>query len=114
MKKQFPIINIILSAAIIFSILFQSFHSYEHFLTQISEKKCLHHSLSKSDITHQHKGFEKCFTCEFTFSNFLKATPQSLLTPINYNFEKTNSFFSTKINFFFSGISYSLRGPPLS
>ena len=114
MKKQNKIVGFLLSAAIIGSILFQSFHSYDHFLTQLAEKKCHHQSKSATDITHQHKGFEKCFSCEFAFSSFVKATLFSVKPSSHFNFEKLSTTFQKEKFSFFSGISYALRGPPLS
>lgn len=113
MKKKFVLINALMSIVILFAILFQSFHSYEHLVNQITEKKCLHKHVSDKEITHQHKHFDKCFVCEFAFSSYISSNIQSFSFPNDfYVFRK--DFYSTKeSNLYFSGISYSLRGPPI-
>jgi hypothetical protein len=97
-----------------FALLFQSAHSYEHFLVQLSEKNCHHQSKSAFDITHEHNGFEKCFSCEFVFSSFLKQNTLTIEKSVVSNFKKSShKLFSTTFSSF-SGISYALRGPPLT
>jgi len=111
MKKKIAILNFVLSAVVLFAMLFQSFHSYEHLAKQLSEKHCLHEHHSKAEITHQHHGAEHCFLCEFTFHSFI--------APDVFSFEVY--FSHTEIPYFiasvetpqsFSGSLYSLRGPP--
>jgi hypothetical protein len=111
MKNRFAIINLGFAIAVLFSILFQSFHSFEHLEKQLSEKQCHHRYHSDSEITHQHHNFDHCYVCEFTFSNFISPVtffhePQLSTTAIPYFFTKTQT------RQFFSGSSYSLRGPP--
>jgi archaellum component FlaF (FlaF/FlaG flagellin family) len=71
MKKKFEIINALMSVVILFAILFQSVHSYEHLVKHLSEKKCLHKRVSSQEITHQHHNSNHCFVCEFGFSTFI-------------------------------------------
>lgn len=113
MKKKFVIINILMSIVILFAILFQSFHSYEHLVNQITEKKCLHKHVSDKEITHQHKHFDKCFVCEFAFSSYISSNTQSFSFSNDSYFFKNDSYFLKESNVYFSGISYSLRGPPI-
>lgn len=112
MKNKFAILNALMSVVILFAILFQSLHNYEHLLKQITEKKCFHKHVFDKEITHQHKHFDKCFVCEFAFSSFITSNIQSFSFNNDSNFFKKDSYFLQESNDFFSGISYSLRGPP--
>lgn len=112
MKRKFAIINFALSVAVLFSILFQSVHSYEHLAKQLSEKECLHEYKSSKEITHQHEAFENCFVCTFTLSSFIGSETIS--------FESRRTVLDLAIPFstsrmfpsFFTGALFSLRGPP--
>lgn len=98
---------------ILFAILFQSFHSFEHLAKQFSEKKCHHvYHEHKTELTHGHDGLEKCFVCEFAFSSYTT-------TPIKYfEFRKTEVstsytfFYSKEITQKFRGSLFALRAPP--
>ncbi|WP_309640080.1 hypothetical protein [Flavobacterium sp.] len=112
MKKRFAIINSTLMVAVLFSMLLQSVHSFEHLSKLFSEKQCHHKYTGQTEISHQHHPFDKCFVCEFTFSTFITPqtfshTPHFTIGLIPYCF-----FAPTEIIFSFSGSSYSLRGPP--
>lgn len=114
MKKKIFIINVLLSMAVLFSILFQSVHSCNHFSEKFKENfSHFHLSKNKADITDHHSFFEKCTVCDFNFSSF---------TTINFlvfTFYKNNVvkavvfFLSTPFFSFFKGSLYSLRGPPV-
>ena len=114
MKKQFAIINISLMITVLFAMLFQSLHSYEHLIQNLSEQKCHQkHIGSGTQLTHQHYNSEHCFACEFTFSSFI---PSELFT---FYFKKATivygySFFNSKeiINYF-KGSLFALRAPPI-
>lgn len=113
MKKKQLITSLFFAVAILFSILFQSFHGYEHMEKQLSQKECHHKYNSSSEITHQHKGFDHCFVCEFTFGSYISPKEFSYqLYPIHkeipYFFKAEETILS------FSGSLYSLRGPPVS
>ncbi|MFI0492139.1 MAG: hypothetical protein ACH345_11650, partial [Flavobacterium sp.] len=72
MKKKLILINFTLMIVVLFSILFQSFHSYEHLAKELSQEICHHkYNLHKTEFTHQHNNFEHCSICEFTFSNYI-------------------------------------------
>ena len=113
MKKFLVNTNAFMAVVILFAILFQSLHSYEHLVKEIITKKCLHKHVSSKQITHQHTKFDKCFVCEFAFSSFITSNIQSFSYCNDSNFYKNDSCFLTESNDFFSGISYSLRGPPI-
>ncbi len=112
MKNKFVVINSLLSIVILFSILFQSVHSYEHLAKQLTEKKCLHKHNSRLEITHEHHKFDHCFVCDFTLSSFISADS------FHYNLKNTTvisgySYFKSKeITQFFKGSLFSLRAPP--
>jgi hypothetical protein len=113
MRKIFVILNSTLILAVLFSILFQSVHSYEHFSIKIAEKDCVHKQNSNQEITHQHHNFENCLVCDFTFSTFIPYTISA------FEFNKTiissrYSFFkSREITQFFKGSLFALRAPPI-
>jgi len=98
--------------AVLFAMLFQNVHSYEHLAKQLSEKKCYHKYNSSKEITHQHHNFDHCFVCDFTLSTFISAQIH------HFKFKKTNlpsgySFFKSKeITQFFKGSLFALRAPP--
>lgn len=112
MKKKFVIINVLLSMAVLFSILFQAIHSYEHYSELLTEKKC-HHDHSKNEITHSHTISEKCMICDFNFSSY--TTPDFF----SFEFHKTTTVTHTalvsfqKNAIFFKGSLFALRAPPL-
>jgi hypothetical protein len=113
MKKKQLLINFFFAIAILFSILFPSFHGYEHLEKQFAQKVCYHkHNSKKAELTHQHKGFDHCLVCEFTFSNYI--------SPRNFSYQLES--FHTEIVCFlnaiervysFSGSLYAHRGPPI-
>ncbi|KDN55055.1 hypothetical protein [Flavobacterium seoulense] len=113
MKRQQLLFSFTLATAVLFSILFQSFHGYAHLEDQISQHVCQHeHSHNKAEITHQHKTIEHCAICHFEFGNCLY--PKF----ISYHFFsefKSISFFSKeqKAIISFSGSLYAHRGPPV-
>ncbi len=98
---------------ILFAIFFQSVHSFEHLVKQFSEKQCEHvYNHHKTEIGHGHDGLEKCFVCEFAFSNY---TPIPVKT---FEFQKTEAptayivFYSKEITQKFRGSLFALRAPP--
>jgi len=112
MKKKLVILNSFLALAVLFTVLFQSVHSYEHLSQQLSEKKCHHKYTSKEEITHQHHEFDHCFVCNFTLSSFVSSNIS------HFEFKNTiisfgHSIFKSKeITQFFKGSLFALRAPP--
>lgn len=112
MKRKQLLYSFTLAAAVLFSILFQSFHSYEHLEKQLSHKFCVHNpTQNKAELTHQHKVFEQCAVCHFEFGSSL--CPKF----ISYHFFsdfRAIPFFSKdqKEIISFSGSLYAHRGPP--
>ncbi|HEY6143854.1 MAG TPA: hypothetical protein VIV55_10620 [Flavobacterium sp.] len=113
MKKRFLILNSFLTLAVLFAMLFQSVHSFEHFEEELSQAKCHHKSTSKQQITHQHHNFDHCFVCDFKMSSFVASAFhsfefQNTIIPSGYTF-----FESREITEFFKGSLFALRGPPV-
>ncbi len=112
MKKKFVILNSLLAIVVLFSILFQSVHSYEHLVKQISEKQCHHKPTSSSQITHQHHSFDHCFVCDFTLGNFIS----SHISHFQYSKSTVSIEYSfvyiKEITHFFRGSLFALRAPP--
>lgn len=97
--------------SVLFAILFQSLHSYEHFLGQ--ELAINQHDPKKLDLHQTNHNHEKCFVCEFTFSSFL-ANEKPSVTFLS-EFVKVPYQFPFAANpAVYSGSSFSLRGPPSS
>jgi hypothetical protein len=111
MIKKFALINLSLMFSVLFAILFQSLHSYEHFL---GEAITVHKVDSKKlDLNQNDHNHEKCFICEFTFSSFLASEkPSFTFIP---EFVNVPYHFPITVNpTVFSGSIFQLRGPPSS
>ena len=98
---------------ILFAIFFQSIHSFEHLVKQLSEKQCEHvYNHHKTEIGHGHDGLEKCFVCEFAFSNY-SSTPVKSFAFRNKEVVTLYAFFYPKeITQKFRGSLFALRAPP--
>jgi hypothetical protein len=112
MKKKFVLLNSFLMLAVLFSMLFQYVHSYEHLAKQLSEKECAHKYNSRQEITHQHHNFDNCFVCSFTLSTFISSDIshfefKKIIIPSGYSL-----FNSREITQFFKGSLFALRAPP--
>lgn len=95
--------------SVLFAILFQSLHSYEHFLGE--EISVVQQDSNRKDLHQNDHNHEKCFVCEFTFSSFLASAKPSFsffseFVKVPYQFQ------TPETAPFFSGSSFSLRGPP--
>lgn len=114
MKKKIIIINVFLSMAVLFSILLQSIHSYEHNSEQITAKLSnQHHSKNKIETSSKHNVSEKCFICKFNFYSFTTAAFFVFQFQINSAVRTVPLFFSHQYSSFFTGSLFSLRAPPL-
>jgi len=103
--------NWTVTISILFSILFPSFHSFEHLEKQLSEKHCHHKYHSAAEITHQHHGFDHCFTCEFAFSTFIAT--ETFAFRAHFEHGAVPYFFASNehaVSFYKDG--NPLRGPP--
>jgi hypothetical protein len=112
MKRKQLILSVSLALTVLFSILFQSIHSYEHIVKQLSEKQC-HHDYSdpNGEVTHQHHDYDVCFVCHFSFGSYI--VPDAFSLQFHSSNKEIPYFFalSEKIFSFPEG-SYLLRGPP--
>ena len=113
MKRKLLLSNALMGLMILFAIVSQSIHAIEHLAAQFSEKKCHHvYQHHHTELHHGHDGLEKCFVCEFAFSNYTKPTFKV------FSFEKIEINSKTPIldlkeaQQTFKGALFSLRGPP--
>ncbi|WP_091428373.1 hypothetical protein [Flavobacterium degerlachei] len=114
MKKKQLIISLSLAVTVLFTILSQSFHTYEHFVKQFSQTEC-HHKYNGNgpEITHQHHKFDDCKVCHFTFGSYI--SPVEFAYKLNSNFKTFTYFHETADAIIvFSGSLYSHRGPPVN
>jgi len=113
MKKKITALNFLMSFAVLFAMLFQTVHSYEHLLKQSAEKHCEHkYAPGQKEITHSHSVDANCHICHFAFSTFIPHTFQALsfhktLIETSYQF-----FYFEAISTFFKGSLFALRAPP--
>ncbi|WP_417942317.1 hypothetical protein [Flavobacterium sp. RS13.1] len=112
-KKKFVIINLLASLTVLFAMLFQTAHSYEHLYAQIHEKHCAHkYTSGQKQITHSHNVENNCSICHFAFSTFISNTFHT------YSFYKTKFptvktfIYSSITATFFNGSLFALRAPP--
>ena len=114
MKKNKLIVSLSLVVTVLFSLLCQSLHTYEHLAKQLSEKQCHHkYNVTGTEITHQHQKVDHCYVCEFSFGSYI--TPKDFSYLVYSSSEEIPYFFivpETVISF--SGSLYSLRGPPVN
>ncbi|WP_369769646.1 hypothetical protein [Flavobacterium sp. WC2416] len=112
MKKKQLLLSFSLALIIVFSILFQSLHTYEHFVKQFSQTECHHkYNVTHTEITHKHHNFDNCKVCHFTFGSYV--SPLQFYYTLHSNYQSLPYFFEngeTVISF--SGSLYSHRGPP--
>ena len=79
MKRKLQLLNFGMGLIVLFAILFQSVHSFEHLAKQLSEKQCHHKYHShKTEINHSHHNFDKCFVCEFAFSSYIPLSKKEI------------------------------------
>lgn len=114
MKKKFIIINVFLSMAVLFTILLQSIHTYDHHSEQISAKLSnQHHYKNKVETNNKHSLSEKCVTCDFNFYSFTTADFFVFQFHINSAVKAVTSILSQPSSSFFKGCLFSLRAPPV-
>lgn len=103
-----------MSYTVLFAMLFQTVHSYEHIYAQLTEKHCDHKYTShKTQITHSHSVENNCHICHFAFSTFIPNSFQALSFH-KLNLETSFVFVYTKsVSTFFKGSLFALRAPPI-
>ena len=109
MKKKFAIVNMYLMMAVLFTILFQSLHTYRHLVADYLEEpqECTH---SHEGLSHSHDA-DDCSVCDFTFWYYIKPPIFNYrfdipLKPVPYILQEVAHVSS------FSGSLFSHRGPP--
>jgi len=114
MKNKFAIINFCLMITVLFSMLFQSLHTYEHVAKQLSQKQCHHkYNVTGTEITHQHHKLDYCYVCEFALGSYI--TPKDCSNQLYFGIEEIPYFLTVSETVIsFSGSLYSLRGPPVN
>ena len=112
MKNKAIFLNAIFIVAILFAMLFPSFHATQHLKEVAAHNSCEHKHTNKHEITHQHDSLHDCFACGFTL-NFTQ------IFDFQYHvFDVCNNYkssISNKLSFvvpFFKGSLFLLRGPP--
>ena len=112
MKKKQLLLSLSLALTVLFSILFQSLHTYEHFVKQFSQTECHHkYNVTHTEITHQHHSFDDCKVCHFTFGSYV--SPAQFTYKLYSNYKLIPYFLETGATFIsFSGSLYAHRGPP--
>ena len=114
MKYKNHIISFLFGLTVLFAIILQSAHSFNHLEKSLSEKVCHHkYAKNKTIIGHAHNDLDHCFVCEFTFSTSLKSDFISfnfkrIFIPVSYSF-----FYSKEITQSFRGALFALRAPPI-
>ncbi|WP_066312614.1 hypothetical protein ACRASX_05940 [Flavobacterium sp. TMP13] len=113
MKRRQLLLSFTLAMTVLFSILFQSIHSYEHLVTQLTEKECRHqyNNNNHTEVTHHHHSLEVCYVCHFAFSSYINPAEFVFQT---LSFQNVTPYFftSSETIFSFSGSMYAYRGPP--
>ena len=114
MKKNKFIVSLSLVVTVLFSMLFQSFHTYEHLQKQLSQKQCHHkYKVTGTEITHQHHKLDHCYVCEFSFGSY--TTPKDFSYQLYSKIEEIPHFNAAEQTLIlFSGSVYFLRGPPVN
>lgn len=98
---------------VLLAILVQSFDAMSHLEHKLSEKHCDHvYNHHKTEISHAHEGFDHCFTCEFTFSNFISPSKITVTVPKVPVVTKYSAYYSKEITQSFRGSLFALRAPP--
>ncbi len=113
MKKS-VLFQFLLGLAVLFAILYPSLDGVGHLEKELTSTHCDHHyTEGKNEINHTHQGFEKCFACEFMFSQFIASEIFMFVfrKPIVHSGYVVS--ISKEITQFFRGSLFSHRGPPV-
>lgn len=111
MTKKYAFMNVLMLSALVFALLYQSLHIYEHVLSdhKVDFTENTHHTQPHFSADHAHH--EKCFVCDFTFS-FITYTDQTTFEWIYPIFDHHVSIVDTLLFTHFYENSYIPRGPP--
>jgi hypothetical protein len=83
-----------------------------HLIEDFGEHCDHKYHVGKTEVSHAHHAFEKCFDCEFTFSNAISPTPSTFKTQIKVNHPEYTFAQSREIISYFNGSRFAHRGPP--
>ena len=102
-----------MSLTVLFAMLFQTIHSYEHLYKQLTEKHCDHkYTANEKQITHSHAVDNNCPICHFTFSTFILNS----FHPFSFHKQNVTAlkvlFYNKVSSTFFKGSLFALRAPP--
>lgn len=113
MNKKLNIFSFSLVGALLFAIMFQSIHSFEHLVKTVTSQHCHHkYDHSHTVITHSHSDFDDCFVCHYSFNNFTFTDFISFENLILNDYDTTSLFGYGEKFVFFSGSLLKSRGPP--
>ena len=113
MDRKINIFSFSLLGALLFAITFQSVHSFEHLVEQLTTEHCEHkYDHTKTVISHSHDDFDNCFVCEYSFNNFTFTDFISFENLISIDYNTTGLFGYGEKLVFFSGSLINSRGPP--
>ncbi|WP_220760972.1 hypothetical protein [Flavobacterium sp. UMI-01] len=114
MKKKGVILHVLLTLILLFPIVFQLVHIYEHHSEQNKKQlELVSNSNSGNQRIADDTLSEDCFVCDYTF------TVQSLATLFSYSFSYDCAVVATLLLYiptavvFYCGSLFSLRAPPV-
>ncbi len=108
--KKFPLISLTIAITLLFTIAFQAMHAFEH--SHHHDENTTEIALHLKKIQEKHHHHEKCFVCEFAFTNAALPQMQTFTTIRFIDITKQpKTTLPEKISTF-SGTLPSHRGPP--
>lgn len=100
--------------AVLFPILFQTLHSYEHHSEDIVAKNYNFSKLENNfELSTDHSISEKCIICNFNLSSFTTTDFYVFQFHENGAVAHYPKFYFKNQFFFFKGSLFSLRAPPI-
>jgi hypothetical protein len=112
MMKKYALVNVGLMLSVLFTMLVQSLHSFEHLHQVFDEKECHHKYTGNTELSHQHHPFDHCNVCEFTLGAFVAPSHFVYNTLEKPALPLYSSHYSNDLISFFKGSLFVLRGPP--
>lgn len=111
--KKYALVNVGLMLSVLFTMLVQSLHSFEHLHQVFDEKECHHKYTGNTELSHQHHPFDHCNVCEFTLGAFVASSHFAYNTLEKQALPLYSYHYSNDIISFFKGSFFVLRGPPM-
>ena len=113
MKKKGVILNVLLTVIILFPILFQVVHIYEHHSEQNQNKQeVVTYSNNENQLTADQTVSDNCFVCDYKFTVHTVGSIAIYTFFIGCFIAATLLFYSPKPVAFYAGSLFSLRAPP--